>query len=111
MSEPNGLGYSDAHPGTSLQGAPQIQVPDSCKTIFFAANAAWTVDEEPDDVIRLIDACLSGGQASLKLHADRRPIYFSKQMLMTWTVAWPPKRTRVAPASPSDARALGLVGR
>jgi hypothetical protein len=100
----------DEHPAASLQGGQPVQVPASCRTVFFAAGAAWTVDEAPDEVISEIDATLTGTRAAMQLTADGRPIYFSREMLKTWSVAWPPKKpARVATPTAEERRRLGVV--
>jgi hypothetical protein len=90
---------------------PGPQIPESCRTNFYAGGAAWQVDEEPEDVVDMIVAFLLGNERALKLTADHRPIWFSRILLESWSVAWPIKRVAVKAASPQEARLLEMSQR
>lgn len=84
----------------------QSDIPASCMTVFLAGGSTWAVDEEVEDVVNLITSCILGTERSLKLHADRRPIYFSRALLESWVTAWPIRRVPVSSATvlPMDGR-------
>ena len=76
--------------------AEEPQLPDSIRTFVILGGQKYALDEEVEDVVRVLEAAVLGNQGSVQFHAGHLPIFFSREMFKTWASAWPLRRIPVA---------------